>query len=336
MQALVKTLLEPGNIELYDVPEPICNKDQIKIKIAFSSICMSDIHIWHSDIALRLNPPVTIGHEYAGIVVEVGKDVKRIKIGQRVSSQTDFSICGKCSNCKNGHENVCENKQIIGYYWNGCFTSYVVVPAKKVVVLPDSISLQEGSLCEPTACCVHGFYELRPIAPDETIGIIGPGGIGIIISQIAKAHGNPVTIIGKSGTEHRMKIAESLGIKTVMSNNLPKDKELFDIIFEASGSESGINLALQLAKRRGSVIQMGLGNPSKIDFSLISYKELFVLGSLGSKRSSWNTAIELLSNHKVQTLPLIQTVTTLDNWKEAFEQFERGEGLKTLFKIGEE
>ena len=138
MVGLVKTRFGEGNMELREVPEPRPGRGQVLIAVAATGICGSDLHIYHSDIDLAMRFPVITGHEFSGTIVALGDEVG-LEIGQRVSGITSYETCGACLNCKTGKTNICQRKKLIGYWYDGAFANYIVIPAHNVQVLPDEI-----------------------------------------------------------------------------------------------------------------------------------------------------------------------------------------------------
>jgi L-iditol 2-dehydrogenase len=160
MKAVMKHEVGYDNMSLVDIPEPKAIDDLVKIKVAYTGICGSDIHTFKGEYS---NPtlPVVLGHEFSGVVVEVGKDVKNVKVGDRVTSQTTFEICGECDYCKEKDYNLCSYRKGLGTQVNGSFAEYVISREKSVHVLPKEISLKAAALSEPLACCVHAALEKR-------------------------------------------------------------------------------------------------------------------------------------------------------------------------------
>ena len=140
MKALVKYAKGPGNLEIRNVPEPEALKDFVKIRVVYAGICGSDLHTWAGNYAGN-KPPVTLGHEFSGIVVETGPDVKHIKIGDWVTSETTFETCGTCLHCKNKEYNLCSARRGLGTQADGGFAEYVINHEARVHVLPKHVTL---------------------------------------------------------------------------------------------------------------------------------------------------------------------------------------------------
>ena len=151
MKALVKYASGSGNMEIRDMPVPHAGPGQIKIKVMEAGICGSDLHIYHSDIAIPINPPVITGHEFSGIVEEVGEGVSGFKPGDPVVSETAYDYCGKCDFCREGWYNLCIERKTLGYWYNGIFTKYTVVPADRVHHIPEGVSFTAAAMTEPVS-----------------------------------------------------------------------------------------------------------------------------------------------------------------------------------------
>lgn len=338
MKAVVKVRRGEGNIEVQEVEEPAAGPDEVKIEVKAAGVCGTDIHIYHDEF--MVNPPVILGHEFCGVVKEVGKNVTEFKEGDRVTSETAARVCGKCMYCRTGNYNLCPQRQGLGYGVNGAFTRYCVVRKGIVHLLPDNVDFASGALCEPLSCSVHGIVEKTGIKVGEVVVIIGPGPIGLLSSQISKAEGGYVVVLGLSVDEERLALAKKLGANIVVNIEKESPEQIIrdltkgygaDIVLECSGAPAGANLALRLVRKKGKFTQMGLfGRPIQIDFEQIAYKELKVTGFFSQKWTTWEKAINLLGQGKVQTKPLVTDELPITKWQEGFEKKEKGEGVKTV------
>ena len=339
MKAIVKTASGHGNVVLKEMPEPEPGAGQVKIKVGAAGICGSDIHIFDGDIKIPMKPPVIIGHEFAGTVDTVGEGVEGLAPGDRVTSETAASTCRTCRYCRTGQHNLCDNRRGIGYWINGAFAEYCVVPAEKVHILPQGVDITSAALCEPLACCVHGVNELTDISAGERVLLTGPGPIGLLSMQLAKAEGGLVIVCGTSPDEARLKKAVELGADMAVNiekedlNEVLKSTGLPDVVLECSGAPAAAELGLTLVRKGGKYTQIGLfGRPIEIDFEKIAYKELTVKGTFSQRWTAWHTALDLLSLGKVQTAPLISDILPLEQWEAGFEKHRNKQGLKILFK----
>ena len=340
MQALVKLQHGPGHVELKEISEPHPSKGQVKIGVKATGICGSDLHIYNDDIAIKIKPPVVIGHEFSGVITELGEGVTGWKVGDRVVSELGFEVCGQCYNCQAGFPNLCDSRKSLGYWYDGAFTSFTVTLAEGLHSLPGNISFSEGSLTEPLACAVHAVLELTWITAGDLVLISGPGTIGLLALQVAKTQGAKTIVSGVGTDASRLEIAEQLGADYVVNIEHEDLEETVarlsgrsgvDVVLECSGNERAVNTGLQLLRKRGQFTQIGLfGRPITVDFEKVCFKEIRVTGSLGQRRSAWDRALQFMEEGRVQLKPLVSHVLNISEWKKAFEMFENNKGLKIV------
>ena len=342
MIGLVKTQAGAGNMELRDVPVPEPGAGQVLIEVAYTGICGSDLHIYHSDISLAMRFPVITGHEFSGTIVKLGEGVSDLEVGERVSGITSFGVCGKCLNCKTGKTNICTQKKLIGYWYDGAFANYIVIPAHNVQVLPDNVGFREGAVLEPLGCAVEAVVELTRVKPEDVVVVMGPGLIGQLVAQVAGLCGGRVVVAGTNKDERRLQLAGTLGAHELV--NIEKDDLAArvnalsqgmgaDVVFECSGAAPAARAGLNVLRRGGQYTQVGLfGKPIEIDFEQIAYKEAKVTGSLGQNWLNWHLALKLLKYGRVQIPPLVSDVLPLDRWESGFQAFSNGSGLKILLE----
>jgi L-iditol 2-dehydrogenase len=281
-----------------------------------------------------------MGHEFAGVVAEVGPGVTRWKPGDRVTSETARYVCGQCTNCRTGQYNICEQKQLIGYVFDGCFTKYCVVPERLVHHLPDNIDFMAGALTEPLASCVNGVLEKTPIVPGDVVVVAGPGGIGLLSMQLAKVAGGKVVLCGTHVDVPRLELGKKLGADFII-NVQEQDPKKFvldltngegaEVFLECSGAAPSVLMGLSLLRRGGKYTQIGLiGRAFPLEFDTIAYKELKVTGSLGQRWISWKRALALMADGHVNTKALISDVFPISQWEKAFARHEDKSGIKIV------
>ena len=344
MKALVKTAPGVGNLEVAEIEEPEAPPGQVKIAVRAAGICGTDLHIYHDEF--RTWPPVVMGHEVAGEVVEVGEGVTRALPRDRVTTETYFFTCGACRFCREGRINLCPERRSIGSAVNGGFTSYLVVPERNVHLLPENVGYLAGALTEPLACAVHGALELPRVMPGDVAVIAGPGAIGLLTLQAVKAAGARVVVLGTGGDTHRLEMAARLGADRTF--NVENDGYVeaiaemtdgagADIVYECSGAGPAARMLLDCVRRGGQYAQIGLfGKPVAWDLDQVCYKELAVTGSNASTPSSWIRALRLMADGAVNTEALISGIFPVTEWRVAFDAFEQRTGLKTILQPVEE
>lgn len=341
MKAIMKVARGAGNVEIRDIAEPSPQANEVMIKIQAAGICGTDIHIYKDEFPTR--PPVVLGHEISGEIVEVGADVGDIPVGMRVTSETYYKTCGTCMYCRRGQNNLCLNRLSIGSGVNGGFTQYVVVPAKNIHQLPENLDFQSGALTEPLACVVHGVLSTPTVSPGDVAVIAGPGAIGLLTLQVVKAAGATVIMLGTSADSTRLELAKTLGADYVVDvqENQPEDliAEITqeglgaDVVYECSGAGPAAQQLLKLVRRKGRFVQIGLfGGSISWDLNQVCYKELTVTGSNASVPSAWDKALKLLETGVVKTQPLITHTYDITDWETAFQTFDAKTGVKTILK----
>lgn len=338
MHAVVKVERGAGKIELRDVPEPVTGPDQVKIEVKAAGICGTDLHIWHGEFPC--NPPVILGHEFCGVVAEVGDGVTGVKVGDKVTSETAGFVCGTCICCRTGNYNLCDDRLGLGCGMNGAFTRYCVVRAAIVHKLPESIPYDSGALCEPLSCCVHCVTEQTGIAAGDLVVIHGAGVIGLLSLQIAKAEGGRVIVLGLSADRKRLEIARQLGADHTVNVEEADARETVkalsdgrgaDVVLECSGTERAVSLGLDVIRKRGTFTQMGLfGHPIRMELEKVVTKELRLCGSVSQKWTAWERALRLLNEGTVKTAPLVTDRFPLTRWEEAFRKLETKQCGKIL------
>ena len=321
-----------------EIQEPTIKENEIKVKVHAAGICGTDLHIIHDEYPYA--PPVAMGHEYSGIVVEAGAEVEDFQVGDRVVSLTAVVTCGTCSYCNQGLLMLCDQRKSIGSGVHGAFAEYLVVPAKAAYKLPESVSLDEAALTEPLACVVRCVMERGRVNGGEFVLISGPGTIGMLALQVAKANGGNVVVAGTSRDKERLNLALELGAMAVV-NMEEEDAENhlmeltkgggFDVAIECAGVGISLNNCIKLLRKQGLLIQMGLfGKKVEFDSDLALMKELNYANGFATEPTSWEIALRLLEYKHVDVSPLISNKLPINEWRKAIELAENKVGYKTL------
>jgi len=342
MKALFKTATGPGHMELREVPRPSPGPGQVVIEVQATGICGSDLHVRAWDIKIPMRPPMSTGHEFSGAIAELGEGVEGWQVGDRVTAEPSYSVCGHCRYCRTGAYNLCAERRVLGYWVDGAFAEYVRVPIERLHHLPDRISFREGAMLEPLACCVHGVLELTRIDPDELVVVSGPGAMGLLSMQVVKACGAHVVVIGTGIDGPRLEVARALGADHTinLAEENPHDRVMdltdgmgADVVLECSGAPLAVDAGIDLARKQGRYTQIGLfGRPVTVDFERIAYKELQVTGSFAQRWTAWVRTLTLVERGTIQLAPLISDVLPLTAWEEGFGKLERKEGLKIILE----
>ncbi|CAM4238413.1 zinc-binding dehydrogenase [Paenibacillus phoenicis] len=338
MKALVKKELGFGNLEVMEVEEPQIGPDQVKIEVKYAGVCGTDLHTYEGKY--KVKAPVTLGHEFSGQVVEVGANVEGIQVGDRVTSETTFFICGECRYCKSRQYNLCASRRGLGTQQNGGFAKYVVARKESVHKLPDNVDYLSAALTEPLACAHHAVSKAG-IKEGEVVVVLGPGPIGLLTAQIAKSLGATVIITGLSKDKVRLEKALELGIDYAVNIQNEDLKELAngltngygaDVVLECTGAVPAVAMGLDVLAKQGRYVQVGIfASPEiPVDFEKIIQKEISVIGCRSQNPFDWEPSLRLMNEQRVNAKALVTHKFPITEWAEAFKLMRNGEAIKVV------
>lgn len=341
MKALVKYQNGNGFVELREVPEPQLENDHsVKIQVEYCGVCGSDVHIW--DGMHQLNCPVILGHELSGTVVDVGSAVTNVKVGDRVVSETPKTICGNCFYCNSGQTLMCKERKSIGSGTDGAYAKYLVIRDAIVHKIPSNVSFEEATLCEVGANAVHACCDRTNVLPGDNVVVLGPGPIGLLCAQVAKARGANVILVGTDADAYRFDIAAKVGITNIVNcqkQDLAEyvmkftDGNGADKVLECCGVLKSIDNAFSIIRNGGVIVQVGLTH-ERMDvlYSKLAMNEISVVGSYGHNWSCWDRFLRLISLGKVNTKDMATHIFPLDEWEQGFTIAKNAKGMKVLIK----
>ena len=325
MRAIV--LDRPGRFRVAQLPDPAPGPGQIVVKVECCGVCGTDLHIMDGEFP-PTPYPITPGHEFAGTVAALGRDVSiDLPVGARVAVDPSL-YCGYCRRCRSGRDNLCENWAAIGDTVAGAFAEYVAVPAVNAHRLPDGIDGQVGAMVEPLACALHGLRRLGPVFGD-TVLLTGAGTMGLLLLQLlVHAGAGPVTVVDR--VSERLEVARKLGAARVASALADLDGERFEIAVDATGVPAVIDGAAGLIDRGGRLLVFGV-SPAEASISLSPFRvyndELTVTGSMAILRS-FAPAADLIGRAVVDPRPLLSEPLPLGDFGEALRRVRAGQGIK--------
>ncbi|MGH6630534.1 MAG: zinc-dependent alcohol dehydrogenase, partial [Burkholderiales bacterium] len=248
MQALVKYEKGSGNVELREMPEPPCGAGQVKLEVGWCGVCGTDLHVLHD--TFRNYPPVILGHEFAGTVVETGQGVERVKVGERVTVFPAMAVtCDECGYCRMGNIMFCPNRRGMGHGVNGAFTRYAVVKQAQAYKIPDGMSLDEAAVCEPFAACVQAVTELTTVRLGDVALVSGPGPIGLLCLKLLVAEGVKTIVAGAAADAVRLQKAREIGADAIV--NVSDADWLQKVLDETNGL--GVDAAFECSGHPASV-----------------------------------------------------------------------------------
>jgi L-iditol 2-dehydrogenase len=328
MQALLLT--DYKQLKLTDLPKPEIGAGDVLIQVRAAGICGSDVHGYDGGSGRRI-PPLVMGHEAAGVVAEVGADVRDLEPGDRVTFDSTV-YCGHCFFCRRGEVNLCDNRQVLGvstgeYRRNGAFAEYLSVPQRIVYKIPDALTFERAALIEPTTVAVHAV-NITPVTLGDTAVVVGVGMIGLLAVQALRLAGCG-RVIAIDVDDVKLKTAADLGaayqINSKTSDAVAQIKELTegrgaDVVLEAVGATAPIQTALDSVRKGGTVTLIGNVSP-KIELSLQSVvtRQVRLQGSCASS-GEYPACIEFLGSGAIRVDPMISAVAPLSEGPQWFER----------------
>ncbi|MGP9546928.1 L-threonine 3-dehydrogenase [Psychrobacter sp. AOP7-D1-21] len=337
MKALVKAHAEKG-IWMQDMPEPTVGINDVKIKIKKTAICGTDLHIykWDEWSQKTIKTPMIIGHEYVGIISEMGDGVKHLEVGDRVTGEGHIA-CGHCRNCRRGKLHVCENTIGVGVDRNGAFAEYLVIPADNAIKLDDRISDEMAAIMDPFGNATHTALSF-PVLGEDVL-VTGAGLIGSMATAICRFAGAR-NIVVSDISDYRLELAKKMG--ATMTINPAKGETIegaidklnmhgFDIGLEMSGSPQAFDSMINNMYNGSKISLLGiLPNTTTVDWSKIIFKALTLKGIYG--REMWETwyQMEQMLISGIDLTPIITHRMHIDDFQEGFDIMESGQCGKVI------
>jgi L-iditol 2-dehydrogenase len=341
MLALQKVAKGVGNIELRDVAEPTMAADEVMIEVKAAGICGTDIHIMHDNFPYW--PPVTMGHEFAGEIVDVGSEIEGWQVGDRVVGEPHTKACGHCYLCRTGNPQICPEKRSPGWGIDGAFTKYLPYPTHLLHRIPEGMSFEHAALAEPVGNVVTDILLNAKVEPEDFVVVLGPGPIGLMAAMAAKSEGaREVMITGTDADEAlRLRTAREVGIDHVVNlqqeDPVERCMELTggigaDLVVDCSGAPPAIKSMPQYARKLGRLCAVGLTGkrPVEFDWDAAQGKVLTLYFNMSTHYSCWEPSLSMLASGKINAEALITHVLPLEQWQEGFDAIEKMEALKVI------
>lgn len=347
MQALVKFGRQDGDVELREIPRPTIDPHQVLLEVKAVGVCGSDIHMWRDHQSWAIKLPLVLGHEFAGVVAEVGEQVSGFQPGDRVTCETAAYVCNQCVYCLSGNYNLCPNRAGYGALADGSFTRYVAARPQILHHVPDNVSFEYAALTEPICVAYNALVEKTTIKPGDTVVIQGPGPIGIMALQVARLNGaGTLIVLGTDADEHRLEVAAELGADYAL--NIQRDDPVAllqslgdgfgaDVVVDCTGVSRALKQSLDLVRPNGRITKIGWG-PQPLDFNLdpLVGKAVTLQGSFSHTYGTWERVLRLLSTGQINLKPVIGGVYPLSRWETAFSDMQGGANVKSVITIDKE
>jgi len=340
MTAVIKAAREPGfKMVKKEVPN-VLGPNDVFIKVLATSVCGTDVHIykWDRWSQGRIKPPLTVGHEFCGEVLDIGSEVKKVKVGDIVSAETHI-VCHECEFCRRGEFHICQNTKIIGVDTDGCFAEYARMPAENLIINNASIDPKYLSIQEPLGNAVHTMLHFK--ISGKTVAVVGCGPIGMMGVNIAKVVGAS-KIIAIEVNEYRIKLAKELGADVVINplteNVIERVLEEtggmgVDVVAEFSGNKQAIEAAFKYIKPGGKMSMLGI-TPENIEIDLsndVVFKGITIYGVVGRILfDSWNQVTALVESGKLDLDKIVTHVFPLSEYDKAVRLMASGNSGKVV------
>ena len=308
-----------------DLPTPHAGPGELVLRNQVCGVCGTDVHIYHGEPgSADVNPPVVLGHEYSGEVVEVGEGVTGFAVGNHVTVDPNI-YCGHCAYCQNGKKQLCPSMEAIGVTRDGGFAQYSRIPASQAFKLEPTVPWEAAAMAEPLACCLHGI-DLAGIQVGDKVCVVGGGAIGLLMVQLAKLSGASQIVLSEPN-EKRRQVGLQLGANAAIDPTRPDAQEAFaqvlgggaNVVIECVGNVPAVKSAFQFAGKGATVL---LFSVPKVDatFDLplfdVYKKELTIKGSFVNP-DTHARAVALINSGKVDFGPIITHRFPLDQLPEA-------------------
>lgn len=343
MLAVVKYGEKDGEVELREVPLPAIGPDDVLVEVKAAGVCGSDVEFWRHSITFPVRTPVIQGHEFAGVIVEVGTGVTDWHVGDEVVSETAAYVCGKCRLCRSGLYNLCSERLGFGYGLDGAFAKYIRVRQGVLHRKPPDISWNAAALVEPACVAYNAVVVVSDPRPGEPVAILGPGPIGLMCLQVAKLVGAfPVLITGTNLDAIRLELARKLGANVTVDTSEADpvvialeltQREGIPLVIDAAGSPVTIRQSLEMVSRAGQITRLGWSK-EPVGFSLdpIVAKAVRYQGSFSHTWRTWEAVLNLLRTKRLDLGALVTHEFRLEEWRKAYELVESRQAVKVVLR----
>jgi L-iditol 2-dehydrogenase len=335
--AIVNYGPEPFSVDLLEIPVATINDDQVLLQVQSVGVCGSDLHMWTAQQSWTVNYPVVLGHEFCGIIRQVGKNVRGWHEGDRVVSETAAVIDPDSPLTRQGLYNLDPGRRGYGAMVDGAMRSYVPVPARILHRMPEGMTFDQAALTEPSCVAYSATVSNARIRPGDRIVVLGPGPIGILCAAMARLSGAEVGLAGLERDRGRLEVGVAYGCELLVDNlkewAFEGDGLGVDGVVDATGVSAALNIALNIVRPAGWISKVGWG-PQPLNFSIdrLVQKNITLQGSFSHNWATWERVIRLIATNQLDVTPITGGTWPLAQWQTAFEKMHSGEIVKAILK----
>jgi alcohol dehydrogenase/L-iditol 2-dehydrogenase len=335
--AVVNFDFKKYSVELREIPRATIQEDEVLLEVQAVGVCGSDLHMWTGQQSWEMKYPVVLGHEFCGVIREMGRNVNGWKEGDRVVSETAAIIDVDSPLTREGRYNLDPNRRGYGAMIDGAMRRFVPVPARILHRMPAGMAFEQAALTEPCCVAFNAVVQNARIRPGDRIVVLGPGPIGILSAAIAQLCGANVAVIGLNADRPRLEVAKQYGCEVIIGDATNWAREVdglgADGVVDATGVSIALSDALDLVRPGGWISKVGWG-PQPANFSLdrLVQKNVTLQGSFSHNWPIWERVIRLIALGALDVRPITGGVWPITEWKEAFEKMHSGQIVKAVLK----
>jgi alcohol dehydrogenase/L-iditol 2-dehydrogenase len=328
---------EKYSVELREIPRATIASEEVLLEVQAIGVCGSDLHMWTAQQSWPMKYPVVLGHEFCGVIREVGRDVTGWSEGDRVVSETAAVVDANSPLTREGRYNLDPNRRGYGAVIDGAMRRYVAVPQRILHRMPAGLSFEQAALTEPCCVAFNAVVNNAKIRPGDRIVVLGPGPIGILCGAIARLCGAEVAVVGLENDRARLDVATQYGCEAIVGDANDWSREVDNLgaegVVDATGVSVALSTALDLVRPGGWISKVGWG-PQPVGFSLdrLVQKNVTLQGSFSHNWPIWERVIRLIASGALDVRPITGGVWPLAEWHTAFETMHSGKIVKAILK----
>jgi 2-desacetyl-2-hydroxyethyl bacteriochlorophyllide A dehydrogenase len=320
----------PHEVAFREVESPVCGPGDVLVRSRLAGVCRTDLEVLEGALDRRwVRYPCIPGHEWSGVVEQVGAEVRDLAHGDRVVCE-GFCYCGTCRRCRAGDTHLCENYDQLGFTRGGGYGELVLAPRRVVHRLPESVPLDSAVLIEPASVVLRGLLRARP-EPGQAVGVVGVGTLGALAIVLARLFA-PASVVAFGVREQELELARTLSAdETVdVSGGSAPHEGSFDLVVETAGAVAAVELATRLPREGGRIVVLGIAGEGRelcVPADRFVLRDLELIGSVGYTSAVWSRVVELLGAGLVDVAPIVTHRFPAERFEDAFRLMTERDGI---------